>query len=529
MIQIPVRTGMGNKNYIYIHRYRFIVTNQLASAVPNCFRSNTPMGTLNPANTNPNPLVYDPESFLASLQNLSLNENNSLGSNAAPWMFSRTRASSSNNLTGNNLTYPGSVYGGLVSSSAWNFRNQSFRRRSQDGSSNMVVGSDRNSLLYMAGNQIIENYPLPPRADHEPMGMMSLNSSLQSDSPWNLYATQPADFSSLFTTTRPRNNSILETATTWEGSHFLQGILKEGDHDLRQQILDAIIGDGIIFEVMDNEYGHHLFQRLLDVCDPTQLKAIFSALASTEDLFIDVALHRHGSTAVQALIKKLKKSDFGFTITSILSRRFLELMTSKHGRYVVQQCFNTFKPRENEVLYDAMVRYFKELATSEHGCASLNDCLSCIGGEHRAKLLTQISEHSDFLSNDPWGHFVVQEVLELKDENFTRIICNRLEGLYIQLARKKGGSHVVEKCIKSSEFGMRSVVGALLKTKKQLLPLATDQFGNYVVQTALRVTKQHDVELYGSLLELLKKRNAYLSRNVNGKHIVNLIKELENQ
>nr|GMD01648.1 putative pumilio homolog 19 isoform X2 [Ipomoea batatas]GMD04144.1 putative pumilio homolog 19 isoform X2 [Ipomoea batatas]GMD18636.1 putative pumilio homolog 19 isoform X2 [Ipomoea batatas]GMD74472.1 putative pumilio homolog 19 isoform X2 [Ipomoea batatas]GME02030.1 putative pumilio homolog 19 isoform X2 [Ipomoea batatas] len=30
-------------------------------------------------------------------------------------------------------------------------------------------------------------------------------------------------------------------------------------------------------------------------------------------------------------------------------------MTGEHGRYVVQQCFNTFKPKENEVLYDDVV------------------------------------------------------------------------------------------------------------------------------------------------------------------------------
>nr|GLL37681.1 putative pumilio homolog 19 isoform X1 [Ipomoea trifida] len=398
----------------------------------------------------------------------------------------------------------------------------------------MVVDDYHNSLFYMSGNQIMENYP-PSLRSPRAGGMMSLNSSLQFDSPWDpIYATQPAHCSSFFTTPRTMpgnncNNFNVETATTRDGSLSWQKILKEGDPVVRQEILDSIIGNGIIFEVMGNEYGHHLFQRLLDFCGSTQLQSIVYTLASREDLFIDVALHRHGSTAVQALIKKLKNSDFGFTITSILSRRFLELMTDERGRYVVQQCFNTFKPRENEVLYDAAVRYFRELATSQHGCASLNACLSCIGGAQRAKLLTQISEHSDFLSNHPWGHYVVQHVLMLKDENFTRIICIRLEGLFIHLAHRKGGSHVVEKCIISSEFGMRSVVGAFLKSEKPFLQLASDQFGNYVVQTALEVTKQHDVELYRSLVMVLNKRNVLLSRNVIGRHIVDKIKELERQ
>lgn len=88
---------------------------------------------------------------------------------------------------------------------------------------------------------------------------------------------------------------------------------------------------------------------------------------------------------------------------------------------------------------------------------------------------------------------MVQYVLSLKDENSTRIICICLESQYTHLAEKKGGSHIVEKCIRSSEFGMRSVVGALLKSEKALFRLASHQFGNYVVQTALKVTKVNNL------------------------------------
>ncbi|CAH9086056.1 unnamed protein product [Cuscuta europaea] len=284
-----------------------------------------------------------------------------------------------------------------------------------------------------------------------------------------------------------------EAAKTREGSVELQRILKEGKLTLCQQVFEVILGS--IFQVMTNEYAHHIFRKLLEVCHSIQLNMIFSKLASHERLFIDVALHKHGSTAVQALIKRLKRSGFGHIITNILSKRFFELMTSAQGQYV---------------LYDALLNEVIELATSQYGCISLNTCLNCVGGINRSILLHRIAEHSDIISHDPWGHYVIQHVLTLHDDNISRAICIRLERHYLHLAGTMGGSHVVENCLKSSEFGMRSVVGTLLERESKLVYLASHQFGNYVVQKALKVTKKHNNTLYESLVMVLKTRNSAL-------------------
>ncbi|CAH9112083.1 unnamed protein product [Cuscuta epithymum] len=207
--------------------------------------------------------------------------------------------------------------------------------------------------------------------------------------------------------------------------------------------------------------------------------------------------------------------------------RFFELMTSAQGQYVVEQCFKSFKPNENQVLYDALLNDVIELATSQYGCISLNTCLNCVGGINRSILLHRIAEHSDILSHDPWGHYVIQHVLTLHDDNISRAICIRLERHYLHLAETMGGSHVVENCLKSSEFGMRSVVETLLERESKLVYLASHQFGNYVVQTALKVTKKHNNTLYKSLVMVLKNRSSALSHDIIERHVFNLIYQLE--
>lgn len=56
----------------------------------------------------------------------------------------------------------------------------------------------------------------------------------------------------------------------------------------------------------------------------------------------------------------------------------------------------------------------------------------------------------------------MQHVLALRNASVTDKILHCLEGQFIHLARIKGGSHVVEKCIEFSERGMLCVIKEIL-------------------------------------------------------------------
>ncbi|CAH9081781.1 unnamed protein product [Cuscuta europaea] len=142
---------------------------------------------------------------------------------------------------------------------------------------------------------------------------------------------------------------FVRMSKTHEGSLELQRLIKNGNQRDRQEVLDGIIG--CIFEVMIDPHGHHLFRKILEFCDSSQLDTVFVTLTSCKDLLINTSLVKYGSSAVQRFIKKLKNTGLGHFVASILSMRFVELMISEHGRFVVQECFYTFEAKENEVFY----------------------------------------------------------------------------------------------------------------------------------------------------------------------------------
>ncbi|KAK4400201.1 hypothetical protein Sango_1126200 [Sesamum angolense] len=185
---------------------------------------------------------------------------------------------------------------------------------------------------------------------------------------------------------------------------------------------------------------------LVDACEGQQLDLLVVRVLSQGEYFLRVAFDQQGASSIVKLIRKVKKSSpHAMAMTRVLSNRFVDIMTHPTARDVILQCLLHFPTQPNEVLYEKAILHFQDLATHEVGCRSLNDCIAVIGGDQRVQLLNQIADVSDFLSYDPYGNYVVQNFLGLKDGDITSKITDCLENEFIRLAMRKEGSLVVEK------------------------------------------------------------------------------------
>ena len=84
----------------------------------------------------------------------------------------------------------------------------------------------------------------------------------------------------------------------------------------------------------------------------------------------------------------------------------------------------------------------------------------------------------------------MQHILELGNEHFSDTICRHLKGKYVMLSQLQCGSFVVEKCLRASKLGLRYFVEDISHNEGKLRKLAHDKFGNYVIQTALEISKE---------------------------------------
>ncbi|KAL6562316.1 hypothetical protein OROGR_003323 [Orobanche gracilis] len=306
----------------------------------------------------------------------------------------------------------------------------------------------------------------------------------------------------------------------------IEDILR-GEHCLQKETLIYTLQSFVVTLMIDNRM-HPIFQALLDACQIKQhLDSLIGIIMSESKLFIDAAFCRQGRVnSIVKLIRKLKRSNHAFTMTRILSTRFVEIMTDHTARQVIQTCFIMFSHEPNEIFYEGIIIHCHYLATHKVGCRSLNDCISTIAGEQRSRLLDNIADSAHILCDDPYGNYVLQNVLALNNRQVNKRIFNCLLGHFVVLAKRKVGSHTVEKCMEISELWLLCVIGEILKCPQTPQVLAQHLYGNYIIQKALRMTKERGLNNhYNALVNSLEPHFPALERTSGGRNVINVIKE----
>ncbi|KAK4423237.1 Pumilio18 [Sesamum alatum] len=248
------------------------------------------------------------------------------------------------------------------------------------------------------------------------------------------------------------------------------------------------------------------------------------------DYFLRAAFDEQGAISIIELIRKVKRSSPGHALamTSVLSIRFMDIMTHPTARDVILECLLLFPTQSNQVLYEKAILHFQDLATDQVGCRSLNDCIALIDGDQRVRLLNHIADVSDYLSYDQYGNYVVQNVLGLGNRDIIDEITHRLQNQFIRLATTKGGSHVVEKCMEASDNGIILVAAKILDRPTTPVRLARNQFGNYVIQAALRKTKERGYKCYyNALVRHLEPHRRALRQTAGGRNVLSSLEAEE--
>ncbi|XP_050225329.1 putative pumilio homolog 20 [Mercurialis annua] len=326
---------------------------------------------------------------------------------------------------------------------------------------------------------------------------------------------------------------LIDYATSVQGSRNLQNLLSSTElfstteilyftSEILMRVLDLVHDLPVIYYLMLHQYGCYVCSKLIDACNPQQLELILLTITRNPNLFVRICCDVHGVKMIKKLIRIVKGTSFIYYLTDILFKRFNQLMINQVGSYVIISCLDCLNVEQNSLLYGAVIDNCLLLSTNKIGCVSVNYFIDRIQGSQRQILLELIANNAVFLSWDPSGNHVVQKVLGLENPMYSAITGATLRGHYATLSVQKWGSHVVEKCL-SSQAAVIYVVEDLLRcSTNQLLQIARDQFGNFVIQKALRATKKGHSGLHLKLLKRLEPSLGVLQYGY-GKNVYNLI------
>ncbi|KAK6143703.1 hypothetical protein DH2020_024051 [Rehmannia glutinosa] len=332
----------------------------------------------------------------------------------------------------------------------------------------------------------------------------------------------------------------------WRGIIAYLVMLDEGTSLDVQIIFNEIIDHTV--ELMVNPFANYLMQKILEVCSEEQRMCILIRVTEEPGQIVRISLSTHGTRVVQKLIETLKTKQQISRVISALEPGFLALINDLNGNHVIQRCLQCFPGEDTSLrlrklsapsyallrrtvapvmpgrqgitvtyalvfyfqfIFVAAAKYCVDIATHQHGCCVMQRCISHSTGEHREKLVAEISANGLLLAQDTHGNYVIQFILGLKIPCATSKLTSQFEGNYVHLSTQKCSSHVVEKCLQFCNEEVRSKIIHELLSAPYFGHLLQDPHANYVIQKALEYSEGH---LQNSLIDAIASHKA-ISRN----------------
>ena len=155
-------------------------------------------------------------------------------------------------------------------------------------------------------------------------------------------------------------------------------------------------------------------------------------------------------------------------------------------------------------------QYAIEISKLKQGATILQNTFKYASSVQLKSLILKILSDIGALVNDEYGNYTIQLIIELKEKEYNDIIYDYLIKNCLPLSKKKFSSNVIDKCIIGEDENSKKLVNCIIKNK-YVKEMINDQFGNYVIQKALKVSDYNtQVEIINQIkpqIEQLRQTN----------------------
>ncbi|KAI4167988.1 MAG: hypothetical protein LQ343_006782 [Gyalolechia ehrenbergii] len=274
-----------------------------------------------------------------------------------------------------------------------------------------------------------------------------------------------------------------------QASIFLQQKLKVGTVEQKYEIIEAIVAQA--YPLMVNRFGNFLVQRCFEHGTPEQVVAIANAIRGNT---LSLSMDAFGCHVVQKAFDAVPEEYKAIMVHELL-RRIPETVIHRYACHVWQKLFELrwadSPPQIMKYVNEALRGMWHDVALGETGSLVVQNIFENCLEEDKRPCINEVLNNIDIVAHGQFGNWCIQHICEHgAPQDRSRAIDHVLR-YATEYSMDQFASKVVEKCLKigSSEFLERYLErvceGRPDRPRIPLIDIASDQYGNYLVQYIL--------------------------------------------
>ncbi|KAI1139741.1 ARM repeat-containing protein [Hypoxylon sp. FL0543] len=281
-----------------------------------------------------------------------------------------------------------------------------------------------------------------------------------------------------------------------QASIFLQQKLKVGTPDQKYEIVEAIVAQA--YPLMVNRFGNFLVQRCFEHGTPEQVIKIAEAIRGCT---LNLSMDPFGCHVVQKAFDSVPE-DYKAIMVHELLRRIPETVIHRYACHVWQKLFELrwteSPPQIMKYVNDALHDMWHEVALGETGSLVVQNIFENCLEEDKRPCIEEVLKNIDIVAHGQFGNWCIQHICEHGAPGDRSRAIDHVIRYAAEYSMDQYASKVVEKCLKvgGPEFLARYLdrvcEGRVDRPRIPLIDIASDQYGNYLIQWILtNASPQH--------------------------------------
>ncbi|GAP85619.2 putative pumilio-family RNA binding repeat protein [Rosellinia necatrix] len=275
-----------------------------------------------------------------------------------------------------------------------------------------------------------------------------------------------------------------------QASIFLQQKLKVGTPDQKYDIVEAIVAQA--YPLMVNRFGNFLVQRCFEHGTPEQVIKIAEAIRGCT---LTLSMDPFGCHVVQKAFDSVPE-DYKAIMVHELLRRIPETVIHRYACHVWQKLFELrwteSPPQIMKFVNDALRGMWHEVALGETGSLVVQNIFENCLEEDKRPCIEEVLSNINIVAHGQFGNWCIQHICEHGAPADRSRAIDHVIRYAAEYSMDQYASKVVEKCLKigGAEFLARYLdrvcEGRMDRPRIPLIDIASDQYGNYLIQWILQ-------------------------------------------
>ncbi|KAJ6262160.1 hypothetical protein Dda_2965 [Drechslerella dactyloides] len=283
-------------------------------------------------------------------------------------------------------------------------------------------------------------------------------------------------------------------------SVFLQHKLKDFDHpEHKIEIINAIVEKAL--PLMTNRFGNFLVQRCFEYGEPYHVEAIMKLIKGR---VVQLSMDAFGCHVIQRALDTVPEP-FKVMIIQELLHRIPETVMHRYACHVWQKLFEVrwigTPPQIMKYMNEALSGMWPEIAMGETGSLVVQNIFENCLEEDKRPCVNEVLANLDMIARGQFGNWCIQHICEHGQPRDQSVALDMVLHNAVEYSMDQYASKVVEKCLKSSvapgfldRYLERVCEGRADRPRLPIIDIASDQYGNYLIQLILGTAPVHQRE-----------------------------------